>query len=215
VSAKYELPVVLAARKILFVWHNPKEQYRYNGPHYAKLEKQKVLEATKGIIEKMKGLDCKGEMPMILCPSDELHKIVPMLTNDPIGDRLTQIEHDITELKTKAAYVPRPITSLPHHMTENRNMYRNPKRVRMEETNNANDNWTSMTTSTVTIDGDSDAESVSSQVSGSFIVPRYNRRIMNRNTRAAAAQGDKISDEASQRTMSRRRQSVWGNGRSS
>ncbi len=209
VSAKYELPVVLAARKILFEWHEPEKRYGYNGPHNARIEKQKVLEATKGIIEKMKGLDCRGEMPMILCPSDELHKIVPMLDDDPMSARLTKIEHDITELKTMAAFVPHPITSLPHHMTENRNAYRNPKRVRMmEEPSNVSDN---VSTIPAVITGDSDAESVSSQVSESFIIPRYNRKIMNRNARAAA-QGDKISGDVSQRTMSRRMQTVWGNG---
>ena len=104
------------------------------GPHTAKLEKQKVIEASRGIIEKMKSLDSKGEMPMILCPSDELHKVVPMSTRDPMEERLSTIEQSMTDLKSTIedmklyrpamdtnSYHNRPMPALPLHIREQMN----------------------------------------------------------------------------------------------
>jgi hypothetical protein len=221
VSAQYELPVVLAARKILFVWHEPELQYGYRGPHTAKLEKQKVIEASRGIIEKMKSLDSKGEMPMILCPSDELHKVVPISTRGPMEERLNTIEQSMTNLKSTIedmklyrpamdtnSYHNHPMPALPLHMREQMNSSRGTKRVRIEDAPDLSEPpvWPSW-------NGDVDSDNESSVASGSstcFEFPRSHRRHLARRNHIQNNIGGNNQQVVSSGV--RRRESIWGKG---
>ena len=92
------------ARKLLFEYAHPTDTPKYRGINVRKPPCEKVLHCFDPIWEKLVDLDAQDKMPVVACPSDQLH-VLPSLQNlndyNLIERRFQGIESNLEWMKSQ------------------------------------------------------------------------------------------------------------------
>ena len=100
----FDFSHIKAAREILFRYADPKEKYAFRGLGQQKPTHERSHHALDSLFNKLCELDKEGKLPIVACPSHQLH-LLPSMDSaiDPrrIEDRFQNVESNVEWLKAQ------------------------------------------------------------------------------------------------------------------
>ena len=101
VCSKFDCATIKAAYEALFKCVKPTEKFTYRGPTKGS-DREKQVHAFNEVYKMLSNLDAQGISPVIACPSDALHTVLPVggLPNQFLyEDRLRTLEKEVMRIK--------------------------------------------------------------------------------------------------------------------
>lgn len=205
----FDLTFIKSARELVFKYAHPGDKYSYRGLNQSKPLRERALHAFESLFTKLCELDAYDKMPVVACPSDQLH-LLPSVDNiidtQRIDDRFDSIENNLDWLKSQMESLKflQSVSSIPPKTRERLDSGRSAKRLKPDDE-----------------DEDDYHSAAESSVSGmeveedTFIQPKYNLRKADRREKQSTPDSSKSSasyaNMAKKNPVSKpRKPPVWG-----